>query len=542
MIKNFAYTLLIVPFLLIACNTNSDTTKNEDQNQNTSVNETEKQYDYKDFELTADLSELTDNERQMIKIFEQVSKYMDTLFFYQAYGDYKILETISDDELKQKILVNFGPWDRFEANKPLLDGIGEKPLGANFYPKEITKKEIDEFEDSLKLCHYTFLRKDENGKLYTLKYSEQFKKYNEKIAELLNKAAGLTNSKAFAKYLQMRAKAFLTDNYKESDLAWLEMDGNKLDFIVGPISVYEDKFLNKKAEHQSYVLIKNEEWTNRMAKYDKWLPFLQKAIPVAEEYRKEEPGHQSKIYVYDALYYGGSGKAGGATFSLIYPLETETQMKNGVRNLQFKNVIEGKFEQIAKPISELIFVKEQKDFIKKDAFFTNVILYEIANSLGVRKTIDGSQTVREALKESFTVSDIVKNYVLSLFLAEKLFEVEEIQNDLQENYITFVANTVRVLRFGIADEYATANLICFNYYHKNGAINFTNENKISVDYEKMRELTSDFINTIITFQGDGDYETAKKFVEEYSQIPENLQKIIDQTNKTDIPKDIIFKQ
>ncbi len=356
------------------------------------------------------------------------------------------------------------------------------------------------------------------------------------------KATEYCKNEDFNNYLKLRANALQTDDYRASDLAWLELKNNKIDFVLGPIITYEDKLYNQKAEHQSYILLKNDEWSKKMEKYDKWLPFLQKALPVEEDFRKDEPGTHSKLIIYDAIYYGGSGKVGGVMFSLMQPLDAKIQIEKGIRNLQFKNVIEYKFTEIAKPISELIFVNNQKDFIKKDAFFTNAILYEIANSLGIRNTINNKGTVREALKENFTISDILKNYVLSLFLAEKLYEIEEITNELEENYITFVANSLRLMRFGTSNDYAKASLICFNYYQKNGAIIFTENEQIKVDYKKMKELTTEFTKIILTYQGNGDYQKATDFINEYGTVSKQLQKIIDKTNSHNIPKDIVFKQ
>jgi len=539
--KKIILFTFVISLLFVACKNTEHKTDSEDDKKNESYTS-----DYKHVELSPDLSNLSVNDKEMVKIFIEISKYIDTMFFYEAYGNYTDFDTIKNEKLLERITHNFGPWDRFNENKPFVKNIKDKPLGANFYPSDITKEELVKSNmDSLQnriLLPYTFVRRDSSNNLYSIKYNNFFENYVSKISELLIKASELSENKDFANYLKLRADAILTDNYTESDLAWLKLKTNKLDFVVGPVTIYEDKLLNKKAEHQSYVLIKNNEWCNKTEKYDKWLPFLQKAIPVGEQYRKEEPGTHSNIYIYEAIYLGGSSTAGGIMLSLMQPLDSKIRLENGSRNLQFKNIIEYKFQEIAKPISELIIVKEQQKNIKKEAFFTNTVLYEIANSLGIRNTIDGKGTVREALKENFTISDILKNYVLSLFLAEKLYEVGEITNELEENYTTFVVNILRVLRFGITDNYAKANLICFNYFQENGAIEYSDNQTIKINFEKMKELTSQLTQIIITTQGDGDYQATADFFKKYGTISNELQKIINKTNTLNIPKDITLNQ
>lgn len=492
--------------------------------------------------LEADLSSMTYNQKQVIELLIKASDYIDSIYMFENYENYKIvLDTIKDANLRQRYVINAGPWDRFSNNKPFIKGVGQKPLGANYYPKDIKQLEFYEYKDDCKESPYTFIRRNEKGQLYCIPFNVMLKKYNDSIVSFMNKAASFAQDSAFAAYLKQRAIDLQTDNYVKSDSMWVLMTNSKIDFVIGPIYVTDDKLFNIKTDHHSYLLIKNAEWTKKTEKYNKWLRFLQKALPVPEKYRAEEPGTNSSISVYDAIYLGGSGKCGGTMISLVLPLEPQIQMKYGIRNIQFKNIIEKKFDAVTKPIAEIAIDKNQRSYISSEAFFENAILYEIANSLGIRNTVNGKGTVRKALKNYYIVTDYIKNYIFSLFLAEKLSEVGEITGDLKNNYYTFVANTLRLIRFGTQDDYGLSNLLIFNYFVENKAI-VISKNYISMDYDKMKEATNQLLTKIIILQGDGDYESVVKFVDTYKNISPELQNIIDEINNSNIPTDMYVIQ
>ncbi len=493
----------------------------------------------KKVELVADLSGLSANQKEMISLFIDASAYIDSMFFYENLENYQqILSGITSDSLKEKFIYNFGPWERFNANIPFIDGIEDKPLGANFYPSDMTVDEFNSFQDNCKKSYYTFIRRDSVGNLMCVPYHQQFKTYIDSISVLLNRAADISDNQQFANYLRERAIALQTDDYEKSDSIWVKLDSNDIDFIIGPTYILDDKLMNLKAEHQAFILLKDVDWTTKMLKYNKWLKFLQKAIPVPEEYRAEEPGESSSIVVYDDLLMAGSGRTGGTLLSVVFPFDQKIQMEQGVKNIQFKNIIKFKFNSVAKPISDVILTDNQKVYISEDAFFENTILYEMANSLGIRNTINGSGTVRSALKDYFTISDYIKNYALSLFLADKLYEVGEIQSDLKDNYFTFVVDLVRLIRFGLDNDYAMSNLVCFNYLVENKAITYDKQGHIIINYDKMRTSINNLTNKIIIMQGNGDYEGIKNFSNKYSKIDKDLQNIIENVNGNNIPTDM----
>ena len=547
--KTHLLLVVIIGIIFVSCNntTNNENTDSSDSSKNAYIDTSSIKIKeildiYAVVELNVGLEYLSENDRKMLEQFILAAQYMDSIFYYQVLDNYKtIYNSIADEKAKRLFEINFGPWDRFDNDKSMLKNIEDKPLGANFYPADMTKEEFDKFNDPNKLNPYTFIRRNKQGKLYCVPYHEQLEYYISKISEIIANSTTFCEDNNFKKYLNARVRALQTDDYYESDTIWLNMENNIIDFVFGPIQISEDRLFSIKAEHQAYVLVKDEHWNKRMEKYNSWLPFFQKAIPVPEEYRKEEPGKNSKIYVYDVIFYGGSGNAGGTMIAFLQPLNHEIQVNKGVRNLQLKNAVNAKFHAISKPISKLIFVEDEQKYITSNAFLTNTILYEMANSLGIRNTINNEQSVREALKEYYSITNILKNRILSLFLVEKLHEAKEITNDIKDNYTTFVLNLIRLIRFGSSSDYAVANIICINFLTEKQAIIFNEDNTISIDYEKMHTASKELTKLIIMMQGDGNYENVAAFVNKNKNISDDLQAILDTINNNNIPKDIVFE-
>ncbi|HQP89809.1 MAG TPA: Zn-dependent hydrolase, partial [Bacteroidales bacterium] len=327
---------------------------------------------YSSYELKTDLSMLNDSEKQALKLMIEAANIMDELFWQQAFGDKKLMDTITNDTLRQYAYINYGPWDRLNDNKPFINGYGTKPAGANFYPQDMTKEEFEQWQDTNKTSQYTMIRRDENGKLKAIFYHEYFKEQLQKAANLLNQAASLIKDKNFSKYLSLRAQALITSDYQLSDMAWLDSKTSKIEFIIGPIESYEDGLFGYKTSFESFVLIKDVDWSKQLEKYGKLLPTLQKSLPVKEEYKKEMPGSLGDINVYDAIYYAGDCNAGSKTIAINLPNDEEVQLKKGTRKLQLKNVMQAKFDLIVIPISELLLDKSIVSDVTFNTFFQNV--------------------------------------------------------------------------------------------------------------------------------------------------------------------------
>jgi hypothetical protein len=286
---------------------------------------------------------------------------------------------------------------------------------------------------------------------------------------LLNSAAKKTKNNDFKKYLNLRSEALLSDKFNKSEIAWMKMKNNSIDIIIGPIEDIEDKLFWTKTTYQSMVLITDKKWSDNLKKYSLLLPYLQKNLPVDSKYITDLKGEFSDIMVYDVIYCKGFWNAGSKKIAITLPRSGQVQLEVGSRKLQFKNVMEAKFEKILKPISELLIDKNQRKHIKFRAFFENTMFYEIGSALGFNNTITG-ESVRDALIEHYNVIEEGKNDILSLFFITKLYEMGELnKGEIMDNYVTYMADIFRSVRFGISNDQGVANVIRFNYFENEGA-------------------------------------------------------------------------
>ncbi|MGM0497708.1 MAG: dipeptidyl-peptidase 3 family protein, partial [Bacteroidota bacterium] len=455
-----------------------------------------------------------------------------------------LLEKIENKDLKTFVKINYGPWERLSDNEPFVKGYGEKPEGANFYPEDMTKEEFEDFDSEDKKSLYTLIRRDDEGELKTVPYHKAFEKKIKKAAKKLKKAAKLAENESFKKYLKLRAEALLNDEYLDSDMAWMDVKDNDVDFVVGPIENYEDGLYGYKAAHEAFILLKDHDWTEKLDKFNALMPELQKSLPVDEEYKSEVPGSDSDLGVYEAVYYAGDCNAGSKTIAINLPNDERVQEEKGSRKLQLKNAMRYKFEKILKPISDELIAKDQRKYIKFDAFFENTMFHEVAHGLGIKQTINDKGTVRNALKEYYSPVEEGKADIIGLYLVKQLAEMDELDDtELKDNYVTFMASIFRSIRFGAASSHGKANMMRFNYFKEKGA--FTKDEETGtykVDFDKMTEAMNTLGEKILTIQGDGDYEKAKKMVKEKGVIKEELKKDLESLSEAGIPRDIRFKQ
>ena len=525
----------IAGILLFACKSGAKKPVNE------MIKEKTEQYAH--FKLKTDLSDLSSNDSSMLRLFFKAADIMNNLFWIQAYGDKsELLDTITDPYEIKFAEYNYGPWDRLDDNMPFIPGIGDKPAGANFYPPDMTKDEFKALADTAKDSQYTMLRRNDKGELVCIPYHDFFKVQLAEASGYLKKAADLCENPELKHYLELRAEALVTDNYRPSDMAWMDMKSNILDIVIGPIENYEDKLFGIKASYEAYILVKDKTWSNRLDKYASLLPLLQKKLPVDPRYKAESPGTSSDLGAYDVLYYAGDCNAGGKTIAINLPNDEVVQLAKGSRRLQLKNAMKAKFDKIMVPISNMVIVPEQRGNITFDAFFQNVMFHEVAHGLGIKNTLTGKGTVREALKEQFSALEEGKADILGLFLVNELVDMKELDANIKDNDVTFLAGIFRSIRFGAADAHGRANLIRFNYFREHGAFNRNADGLYSVNFDKMQEAIESLSRKIITIQGDGDYNAAKEMVKKYGVITPDLKEDLQKINEHGIPLDIVFDQ
>lgn len=535
--KIYLLPSLFLVFILWSCGT-----KQKQEN----VSEMQKKVDeYVKVDLTSNISRLTDKEKQILPLLFEVAQIMDNLYWKQTYGDKEqLLNSINDLATREFALINYGPWERLNDNKPFIEGVGTKPLGANFYPIDMTKEEFESFNSKDKKSLYTIIKRNSEGKLESVPYHIAYKDDIEKVASLLKQASELAEDAGLKNYLSLRAEALLTDEYLTSDLAWMDMKSNNIDFVVGPIENYEDALYNYKASYESFILIKDLEWSQKLARFAKLLPTLQTSLPVDAKYKKEVPGADSDLGVYDVVFYSGDCNAGGKTIAINLPNDPKVHIEKGSRKLQLKNAMKYKFDKILLPIGNILIDSSQRKHIKFEAFFENVMFHEVAHGLGIKNLINGKGTVHEALKEKYSGIEEGKADILGLFMVKKLTEMGELTSkDLMDNYVTFVAGILRSVRFGAADAHGKANMVCFYYLQEKGAFTRNPANgTYKVDYDKMTEAMNGLANSILTLQGNGDYAGVIKVFEEKGFIREELKLDLERVSNANIPKDLIYNQ
>ena len=529
-----------VVMLLVSCKKETSTISEEQ----IELTEMQKNLNkYTTFQLTADLSSLSENEKKMIPILIEAAKIMDDLFWYEAYGDKEaLLNSIEDEDTRQFALINYGPWDRLNGNAPFIDSVGEKPAGANFYPQDITKEEFEAAEIEDKQSIYNFVRRNEEGQLYSIPYHIQFQDQVNKAANLLLEAANFADDQGLKSYLLLRADALQNDEYQASDLAWMDMKSNTIDVVIGPIETYEDQLYGNKAAHEAYVLVKDQRWSGRLARFANFLPELQEGLPVDDAYKTETPGTDSDLNAYDVVYYAGDCNSGSKTIAINLPNDEEVQLQKGTRRLQLKNAMKAKFDKILVPISQELIDETQRQHVTFDAFFANTMFHEVAHGLGIKNTINDQGTVRSALKEHASALEEGKADVLGLYMVQQLHQKGEIEGDLKDYMTTFMASIFRSVRFGASSAHGKANMIRFNYFKEKEAFKRNEDGTYTVNYDNMLIAMEDLSRLILTLQGNGDYDGVAKLVADKGKIAPELQADLDGLAKAQIPIDVVFEQ
>ncbi len=529
---------------------------------------------YKTLPLKTDISSLTDGEKETLRHLIQAAKKADEIFWIQAWGDKQgLLNNAQNDTVRRFIELNYGPWDRLNDNVPFVKGVGDKPKGANFYPKDITREEWNNWDHLDKNNPYTIVQRDVRGNLVMVPYHQA---YEEKIREMVKYLSLAANAirpedQQFAGFLEERCNALSQSDYNKSDIAWLGLLKNRLDIIIGPIENYEDEFQGSRTAFESYVLIRDMAWTGKLEKYVSLLPSLQQSLPVAAAYKPTlamnsqqpvvpegsaaiqaievnpvgsaqaaRPG--SSLAVFDVVYYAGHNNAGSKTIAVNLPNDETLQQEYGTRRSQLKNVMQAKFDNMVKPIANLMLSEAQAAKVNFDAFFNNVMFHEVAHGLGVKNTVNGKGTVREVLGAGFSPIEECKADVLGLYMVTKLLENGDLDGNVEDFYITFVAGTFRSVRFGAASAHGKANMIIFNTLIAKGAVSRQKDGKYTVKVPEMKKVISSLAAELLTLQGDGNMQGVSNMLDTRAVISDTLKTDLSAIEKAGIPVDLIFEQ
>jgi hypothetical protein len=506
---------------------------------------------YTTVRLTTDLGKLSENERRMIPLLIDAARSMDAIFWRQAYGNRdSLLARITDPSTRRYAEINYGPWDRLDNNAPFVEGIGPKPAGSNFYPQDMTKEEFETAarkspkQGSDLRSQYTLVRRDSARGLVVVPYHVAYVDQVRPAVAKLREAARLAEDPGLKRFLELRAQALETDDYQASDLAWLDMKDNTIDVVIGPIETYEDQLFGYKAANEAFVLVKDKEWSGRLARYAAMLPSLQRELPVPAAYKRERPGTDSDLNAYEAVFYAGDANAGSKTIAINLPNDEQVQLQKGTRRLQLKNAMRAKFDKILVPIATELIAEDQQRHIHFDAFFSNVMFHEVAHGLGIKNTINRRGTVREALKEQAGALEEGKADILGLFMITKLHQRGELKDqDLDDNYVTFLASVFRSIRFGASSAHGRANAAQLSFFQDRNAFGRDSATgRYRVDFPKMRAAVDELAARILRFQGDGDHAGVSRFMAQRGRLSPTLQRDLARLGSKGIPVDIVLEQ
>ncbi len=551
--KNIAIILIVFALTIISCSENQSPQKESEEV--TMLKEMIAKF--VPVEIKYDETLLTDREKVVLEKLYRASKIIDELFLEQVYIENDQIKSDLISDLSNKSLLNknpelklelehklelfnimFGPFDRLEDNKPFI-GKNTKPLGANFYPVDMSK---EEFEKRIKdnpddekafTSEFTIIRRD-NGKLVAIPYSEYYKDKLTAASNLLKEAAEYSDNPSLKKYLLSRADAFLSNDYYQSDMDWMDLKDHNIEVVIGPYEVYEDELFNYKASFESFVTIKDPVESKKLEVFAKYLTDIEKNLPLDDKHKNYTRGSESPIVVANEVFTAGDTKAGVQTLAFNLPNDERVRQAKGSKKVMLKNVHEAKFEKLLKPIAEIVLDPEQLKEVTFDAFFNHTLMHEMSHGVGPGFIkVNGKDTeVKKELKETYSTMEECKADILgmynNIFMIEKGVYTKESENQV---WVTFLAGAFRSMRFGIGEAHGGGNAIIYNYLlEKGGYVYNEGTQKVSLNFVKVYPALKELCNLVLTIQAEGNYKGAKDLIAKYavnSATIETLRKKLD---------------
>jgi hypothetical protein len=506
---------------------------------------------YAPFEMKVPHNLLEERDEEALRELYLAAKVMDELFLRQVSQDNVALRekvaAMGDGELVTFFDINFGPWDRLRDNEPFI-GQSEKPRGADFYPLDMTAEKFDAWlaahpEDKKYFeSEFTVIRRTADGGFEAVPYSVAYRGLLETAAEHLNRAADLTGNESLSLFLRLRAQAFMTDDYFESDMAWMDVEGNVLDVTIGPYEVYEDNLFNYKAAFEAFICVRDPEESRKLDGLKGYLVQLEKNLPIEDRHKNPDRGTASPISVVDLVFGAGDTKAGVQTIAFNLPNDVRVQEAKGSKKVMLRNMCEAKFERILKPIAEKVLDPELLPLVTFEAYFDHVLLHEFSHGLGPgRITLDdGTETTADkALRENHSTieeakADVVGQYNFYYLIGEGFYP----DRLAKETAATFLAGFFRSVRFGAESAHGRANMIAFNYLKEKGAYRQdAGTGRWSVDFEKAKGAVRELSSKILMLQALGDYGGTTEFIERYGEMGTDVSESL--STLGDIPIDIL---
>jgi len=503
-------------------------------------------------DIAADLSKLPDNERQALKRLVDAGKIFDTLFLRQVWAGNEtlLLDLLGDASPLGRarlhaFMVNKGPWSRLDENKAFIPGVPSKPEPANFYPAGATKAEVDAWLKSLPEAErkratgfFTTIRRSLDGKFTAVPYSVEYQGELAQAAALLREAASLTTQPTLKNFLEKRAAAFISNDYYDSDVAWMELDAS-IEPTIGPYEVYEDEWFNYKAAFESFIALRDGAETDKLARFSSELQEIENNLPIDPKYRNPKLGALAPIRVVNTVFSSGDGNRAVQTAAYNLPNDERVVAEKGSKRVMLKNNQEAKFRLVLQPIAKVALATADQSNVAFDVFFTHILMHELVHGLGPHNiAVSGkATTVREQLRETYSTIEEAKADITGLFALQYLVDHGKLDKQFQQTmYTTYLASMFRSIRFGLTEAHGRGVAIQLNYFLDHGGVTVAADGTFAVDAAKIRQNVTDLARDLMTLQATGDYAAAKQLLSTMAVVRPQAQKVFDKLK--DVPVDI----
>jgi hypothetical protein len=502
-------------------------------------------------DIGADVSHLSDADRRVLAKLVEASKVMDALFLRQVWAanEAMLLDLVRDESPAGRarlhyFLINKGPWSRLDHNRPFVPGAPAKPEGANFYPAAASKADLERWMESLSEADraratgfFTVIRRSGNS-FSIVPYSVEYQGELAHAATLLREAAAITSEPTLKTFLTTRADAFLSNDYYESDVAWMELKG-AIEPTIGPYEVYEDEWFNYKAAFESFITVQDEAESAKLQRFADELQDIENHLPIDPKYRNPRLGAMAPIAVVNEIYAAGDANRGVQTAAFNLPNDERVIREKGSKRVMLKNVQDAKFAKTLVPISKVVLAAADQSHVAFDAFFTHILVHELMHGLGPHNIfVNGrNTTVRQELKETYSFLEEAKADISGLFAIQHMIDKGVLPKPLEQSlYTTFLASAFRSIRFGVNEAHGRGIAIQLNYLLDHGGFVVKPDGTFAVDPQKVKTAVAGLTHDIMTIQAEGDYTKAKALGEQLGVVRPEIQKALDRL--TNVPVDI----